>query len=257
MATTLKEILGAMLSDAIRAQHDTNSYLQSIAEQYSANGRLAGLKLPSASIGELQLSLNFAVTGGIEQLEEESVNGKGVEKAMRYICNEVAELLVKTLVHCIQQSGADYKTYYAFVDTLPGNKDFVQHLRRRFYALLLEEKETLVDDNARLRQEPVSRILYHAAAEQLLEHEDIRGFFAQDDARGLQERILEEFDRVLEKELDDIMRESMLPSFRQIQRFGSLNVEIGDEALAQLPPSAIQTMTITINPTGEVETKKS
>ena len=256
MATTLKEILGAMLSDAIRAQHDTNSYLHAIAEQYSENGRLSGLSMPTASIGQLQLTMNFAVTGGIEQLEEEGVNGKGVEKALRYICNEVSELLIKTMVQCIQASHADYKTYYAFIDTLTDNKEFLNHLRRRFYAQLLEVKEDLMDENAKLKEEPILRILLPAAAENLLEHEDIRNFFAQDDAQGLSDHIYEEFSRVLAKELDDIMRESTLPSFRQIQRYGSLNIEIGDEALAQLPPAAIQTMTITINPTGDIKVAK-
>ena len=248
MATTLKDILGAMLSDAIRAQHDANTHLQMLSEQYAANGRLAGMKLPSASIGELTLSLNFAITSGIEEKEEEGVNNSGIEKALKYICNEVSELLIKTLVQGIQNSGADYQTNYAFVDTLTENKEFLRHLRRRFYALLKDEKDHLVDDKAQLVEEAVRNILYKAANEQLLDHEDIRNFFLQEDASGVREHIYEEFNRVLVKELDDIMRESSMQSFRRIHRYGSLKVEIDNAALAQLPPSAVQTMTIVITP---------
>ena len=239
MATTLKDILGAMLSDAIRAQHDANAHLQMLSEQYAANGRLAGMKLPSASIGELTLSLNFAITSGIEEKEEEGVNNSGIE---------VSELLIKTLVQGIQNSGADYQTNYAFVDTLTENKEFLRHLRRRFYALLKDEKEHLVDDKAQLVEEAVRNILYKAANEQPLDHEDIRNFFLQEDASGVREHIYEEFNRVLVKELDDIMRESSMQSFRRIHRYGSLKVEIDNAALAQLPPSAVQTMTIVITP---------
>lgn len=256
MATTLKDILGALLSDAIRAQHETNSYLSLISEQYAANGRLAGMKLPSASIGELTLSLNFAITHGIEEKEVEGVNSQGIDKALRYICNEVSELLIKTMVQNIQDSKADYKTHYAFVDTLPDNKDFLRHLRRRFYALLSEDKDRLVDKStAKLDETALRAIIFDAAKEQLLDHEDIHHFFNQADAEGLREQIIEEFDRVLKKELDDIMRESSMQSFRRIQRYGSLNVEIDNEALAQLPPSAVQTMTITITPPDSIKVK--
>ena len=206
------------------------------------------MKLPSATIGELSISLNFAVKAGVEEKEEEGVNGSSIDKAMRYICNEVSELLIKTMVQGIQTSGADYQTDYAFVDALTDNKEFLRHLRRRFYALLKENKDRLVDENAKLVESVVRAILYEAAYEQLLDHEDIRNFFFQEDAAGVRDRIYEEFDRVLQKELDDIMRESSMQSFRRIHRYGSLNVEIDNDALAQLPPEAIQTMTITITP---------
>jgi len=257
MATTLKDLLGAMLSDAIRAQHESNSYLQMISDQYAANGRLAGMKLPSASLGELTLTLNYAITKGIEEKEEKGVNSQGIDRALRYICNEVSELLIKTMVTCIQESGADYKTHYAFVDTLTDNKDFLRHLRRRFFSLLNEDKDRLVDEKAKLDEPAVRSILYSAAEEQLLDHEDIHGFFLQNDAEGLREHIYSEFDRVLRKELDDIMRESSMQSFRRIQRFGSLNVEIDNEVLAQLPPSQVQTMTITITPPDNIKVENS
>lgn len=254
MATTLKDILGAMLSDAIRAQHDANAHLQMLSEQYAANGRLAGMKLPSASIGELTLSLNFAITQGIEEKEEEGINSQSIDKAVKYICNEVSELLIKTMVQSIQNSGADYRTNYAFIDTLTENKDFLRHLRRRFYALLNDNKENILNGD-KLDELAVRGILYEAAKEQLLDHEDIRKFFLQGDAGGLREFIYTEFDRVLKKELDDIMRESSMQSFRRIQRYSSLNVEIDNEALAQLPPSAVQTMTITITPPDNITVK--
>ena len=256
MATTLKDILGAMLSDAIRAQHDANAHLQMLSEQYAANGRLSGMKLPAASIGQLTLSLNFAITRGIEEREEQGVNSQGIDKALKYICNEVSGLLIKTMVQGIQNSGADYQTNFAFVDTINDNKEFLRHLRRRFYALLNEDKERIVNSEAKLEEPAVRAILYAAAKEQLLDHEDIRNFFLQDDAQGVREHIYEEFARVLEKELDDIMRESSMQSFRRIQRYGSLNVEIDNEALAQLPPSAVQTMTITITPPDDIKIEK-
>ena len=251
MATTLKELLGAVLSDVIRAQHDSNMRLKALSEQYAAGGRMAGLKLPSASIGSLTLSLNYAVTDGITQQEEHGVNDQGVDKTLRYVCNEVSELLIKTLVHCIQNSGVDYKSKYAFVDNLVDNKEFLRHLRRRFFAVLSEQSETLLDENAKLMEEPIRRILLSAAEEQLLDHEDIRGLFMQQDAEGLRSAIYEEYGRVLEKELDDVLRESTMQSFRRIQRYGSLNIELGDEQLAKLPPECVHTLTLTIDSAGE------
>ena len=258
MATTLKEILGAILSDAIRAQHDANTHLQMLADQYGAGGRLSGMKLPSSSLGELELSLSYAVTGGIEQREEKGVNGKEVDKTLRYVARECAELLIKTMVHTIQASNVNYKAHYSFIDTLQDNRDFSRHLTRRFLSLLTADRDTLVGTDAKLIEEGVRNVLYTAAEEHLLDHEDIRNLFLQDDARGLRANIATEMDRVLKKELDDILRESTMPSFRRIQRYGSLQVEIASEALAQLPPDAIKTMTIRVIPSqGDIVVQKN
>ena len=78
----------------------------------------------------------------------------------------------------------------------------------------------------------------------------------QQDASGLKDFIYQDFERVMVKELDDVLRESSIKSFHRIQRYGSLRVEIGDEQLAQLPPESVHTMTITINPaTQEIDIK--
>ena len=248
MATTLKNILGTLLSDVVRAQHESNMRIMRLSEQYSGDGRMAGLKLPSAIIGNLTLSLNYAVVDGIVEEEEKGVNEKGMDKVLRYVCNEVSALLIKTMVSCIQNSHANYTTQYSFVDLLPSNKEFLRHVRRRFLALLSEDIESLLDESGKISEEKLLKILFPAAIEYLLDHEDIRGLFAQDDAQGLRDHICEEFDRVLVKELDDVLRESTISSFHRIQRYGSLNVEIGDEQLAQLPAEKVHTMTITINP---------
>lgn len=239
------------MSDVVRAQHDSNMRLKALSEQYAAGGRLAGLKLPTASIGKLTLSVNYSIPDGITQEEERGVNDSGVGRTLRYVCNEVAELLIKTLVHTIQNSSCDYHSRYAFVDTLIDNKEFLRHLRKRFYALLNDEGEALLDENAKLKEREIRRILHYAAEEQLLDHEDIRGLFQQDDAHGLREEIFTEFGRVLEKELDDVLRESSMQSFRRIQRYGSLNIELGDEKLAQLSPEKVHTLTLTIDTEGE------
>jgi hypothetical protein len=115
-----------------------------------------------------------------------------------------------------------------------------------------------VGTDAKLIEEGVRNVLYTAAEEHLLDHEDIRNLFLQDDARGLRANIATEMDRVLKKELDDILRESTMPSFRRIQRYGSLQVEIASEALAQLPPDAIKTMTIRVIPSqGDIVVQKN
>jgi hypothetical protein len=142
------------------------------------------------------------------------------------------------------------------VDTLPSNTEFLKHVRRRFYALLSEDSESLLDKQGKMKEDNIRRILLPAAVEYLLDHEDIRGLFLQQDAGGLKDFIYQDFERVMVKELDDVLRESSVKSFHRIQRYGSLRVEIGDEQLAQLPPESVHTMTITINPaTQEIDLK--
>lgn len=248
MATTLKDLLCTVLTDVMRAQHESNMRVRRLYDQYGNDGRLAGIKPPSAAIGNLTLTLNYAVTDGIVEEEEKGVNEKGVDRTLRYVCNEVSELLIKTMVHAIKNSHANYATRFAFVDMLPENRDFLKHVRRRFYALLSADTESLIDATGKMKEDLLVGILMPAAVEYLIDHEDIRDLFRQDDAEGLREHICDEFERVLKKELDDILRESAVSSFRRIQKYGSLNIVVGDNQLSQLPPESIQKLTITVNP---------
>ncbi len=255
MATTLKEILGAILSDTIRAQHEVNVMLKNISEQYEKNGRLSGIKMPSASVGQLQLTMKYAVTGGVEQHEEEDTNKKEVLKVLRYIASESSELLIKTLVNSIQNSQIEYHERFGFVDKLPQNKEFVMHFAKRLFGLLLNAQSRLLDEKYSLIESEIHKIIYDSAIEHVLDHEDIRSLFYLDTTEQLHGFIASEFNRVLNKELDDILRESRIPAFRRIQRYGSMSVEIDEKVLSQLPESAIQTMTITITPPDEVSVK--
>lgn len=252
MSTTLKEILGAILSDTIRAQHEVNFMLKNVSEQYEKDGRLSGLKMPTASVGQLQLTLKYAVVGGVEQFQEEDSDQKEVYKVLRYIAFESSVLLVKTLVSSIQNSSIDYKDRFGFVDNLTNNKDFILHFSKRLFGLFSNAQSRLLDAEFNLVENEIYKIIYDAAIENILDHEDIRSLFYLDSSNSLYEFIRTEFERVLHKELDDILRESKLPSFRRIQRYGSLNVEITEQALSQLPDSCIQTMTITIASPNEV-----
>lgn len=248
MATTLKDLLCTVLTDVMRAQHESNMRVRRLYDQYGNDGRLAGIKPPSAAIGNLTLTLNYAVTDGIVEEEEKGVNEKGVDRTLRYVCNEVSELLIKTMVHAIKNSHANYTTKFAFVDMLPENRDFLRQIRRRFFALLSADTESLIDAYGNMKEDLLIGILMPAAVEYLIDHEDIRDLFRQDDAVGLREYICDEFERVLKKELDDIIRESAVSSFRRIQKYGSLNIVVGDNQLSQLPSESIHPLTITVNP---------
>ena len=192
---TLKELLGTILSDVVRAQHESNMRTLRHSERYAADGSIKKKKMPSAMIGNLSLSLNYAIVDGIVSEEEKVVNEKGVDKILRYVCNEMGELLIKTMVNGIQHSPVDYRTNYSFVDTLPSNTEFLKHVRRRFYALLSEDSESLLDKQGKMKEDNIRRILLPAAVEYLLDHEDIRGLFLQQDAGGLKDFIYQDFER--------------------------------------------------------------
>lgn len=55
-----------VLRDVLSAQHQANLLSESIAEQYKAAGVLRQLSLPAVTIGDIELSLRFAIAPGIE-----------------------------------------------------------------------------------------------------------------------------------------------------------------------------------------------
>lgn len=255
MPTSLKDIIGAILTDTIRAQHDTNNYLSLLSDQYSKNGKLEGFAMPSAKMSEIELTMKYAVTGGIVENEEEGVNSKEVSKTLRYIARESAELLIKTLVHCIQESSVAYQQRFAFIDTLPDNRDFRTHFQRRLLALLVEENDVQVGDEL-MSQERMSVTILPCAQEQLVNHVDLQGLYQLPGAENLPQMISEHFASALDKDLDDIMRESKLPAFRTIQRYGSLMVEVDSDAVSKMDPSQVQQLRIKVGP-GAADVKVS
>ena len=47
---TLKDLLGTILSDVVRAQHESNMRTSRLSERYAADGSMAGMQMPSAMI---------------------------------------------------------------------------------------------------------------------------------------------------------------------------------------------------------------
>ncbi len=247
---TLKDILGAVLCDVIRAQHQTNEYSKMLSEQYQQGGKMQGMKLPSAQIGQLELSFKYAVIDGVEEQEVESVNNSGVRRALVYVVKESVPLLLKTFIREVHDSGIAYQEKYAFIDTLMENKEFIKHLNKRFITLLMEQLDELLDNEQKLDFDKVYKAIIDAADDQILEHDDIVPVMRLGGEVTMNQRMNNAFEASLRKELDDILRESTMASFRRIQRFGSMNVELNSEKLGMMDGSLVNTMVVKIGPDG-------
>ena len=245
----LKDIIDAVLRDTVRAQHQTNMYTQMLAESYQQGGKFFGLNLPGAAIGELSLDFRFAVKGDLTYKEEENVNYKNINFLLRKVASECTTLLLKTFVRTVRGKMADYKEEFGFIDTLEQNRPFTERLTKRFSSILIERSANLTDEKSgQPSPDAITSVVLSVADEQILDHEDLIDLFAKPGNEKLRHTIHSEFERVLKKDMDDLIRENTVGNMKNRHRLGSLNVEMDAAELSQLPESAIQQFHIKVYP---------
>ena len=142
-----------------------------------------------------------------------------------------------------------YKEEFGFIDTLEQNRPFSERLTRRFSSLLVERSATLTDEKSgQPSPDAVTAVVLSVADEQILDHEDLTDLFARPGNEKLRQTIHAEFERVLKKDMDDMLRENSFGNMKNRHRLGSLNVEMDAEELSKLPESAIQQFHIKVYP---------
>lgn len=245
----LKEVISSIMRDMILAQHQANQFSQSLSEAYKQSGRISGLQPPAVALGGIELDLRYSIKEGVEEVEEESINYKETNRYLRYAARESANLLIKTLVHTVQNSGINYKDAgYEFIDNLAENHKYIRQLAKRNFAKLTEDVNDLMSNKNKLDSSKMEKALLVVAEKEILQNEDLKGLYALSEQGKLQNDINKSFQAALSKEIGDIVKESFQADFRKIQRFNSLQVVIDSEELSKLPDSAIQHIKLKINP---------
>ena len=245
----LKEVIGSILRDTILAQHQANQFSQSLSESYKKSGRTSGFRLPAVALGEFEIDLRYSIKEGIEEVEEEDVDYQETNRYVRYIARESAELMVKTLMQCVQKTGLDYqKEGYAFIDQLTSNRKYIRQLAKRLFAILTTDVTNLMSEAKTLDAAKIITILMAAVEKEVLTEDSLKDLFALSKKVDLPTDIKKAFQSAVSKEIKNIIAESQQVSFRKIQRFGSMQVIIDSEELGKLPESAIQHFKMRVTP---------
>lgn len=57
----LKEVIASVLRDVIEAQHEANLLTEALSEEYGENGLPKHLLVPAVNIGEMEITLKYAI----------------------------------------------------------------------------------------------------------------------------------------------------------------------------------------------------
>ena len=60
----LQDIVSSVLQDILMAQHEANLIAESLAEEYASSPVLKSFPVPAVSVGEMEITLHFAIVGG-------------------------------------------------------------------------------------------------------------------------------------------------------------------------------------------------
>ena len=65
----LQDIVASVLNDVLSAQHQANLIAESLAEEYASSPILKAFPVPAVSVGEMDITLNFAIVGDEQRCE--------------------------------------------------------------------------------------------------------------------------------------------------------------------------------------------
>jgi hypothetical protein len=68
----LQDIVASVLQDVLSAQHQANLIAESLAEEYASSPVLKSFPVPAVSVGEMEITLNFAIVGGEKMKDQDA-----------------------------------------------------------------------------------------------------------------------------------------------------------------------------------------
>lgn len=75
----LHDIVASVLQDVLSAQHQANLIAESLAGEYASSPMLKAFPVPAVSVGEMEVTLRFAIVGG----ENLRIEGRQDDEAVR------------------------------------------------------------------------------------------------------------------------------------------------------------------------------
>ena len=246
--TNLKQVISSVLRDVTQAQHEVAGYARELAQ--SGLQTTGGTSVsPVAMVGELTLSLRYAVQDGEDITEVKVLNPTASDRLLGNISEQLAKLIIRKLVHQTKISGIPYAPNgFSYIDDLGDNRRLIDYIAHRMFTRLKSNVEKLYNEQHEFEVEPIADQVLAVGEEDLFRHSDIEGLFALPGGTEL----LTETRRVLDDEVSEEIRKIILEE-QGAQLFSyrterSLRIEIDAERLKEYPAEVIQSITIKVVP---------
>lgn len=246
----LNSLIGSILRDVIRAQHEANLYSLALKEAYGENSEAGGFRVPGALLGELELDLQYAVRKADVQHEESETD----YPALRRFFAQLAEQLARTALTSVATttSSADAGDPEGLNLLLSQEQDlergFGLFLGRKIGEGLAGQAAGLVKEDGSLDTDLLIRNVMKTIDVHLLQNPDLEQLFGTRDGDGrLRERA-----RASLVTMMTVLTAKRVKDYNFVRRrvFSTQEIIVTADELKKVPPEAIQSLRIRISPNG-------
>lgn len=246
----LNSLIGSVLRDIIRAQHEANLYSLSLRETYGTQAETRDFRVPGALLGELELSLQYAVRSTDVPHEEAATD----YPALRRFFGELAQQLARTALTSVATatSSADTEDPEGLSLLLSQEQDlergFGRFLSRKIGERLNGQAAALVKEDGNLDVDLLIRNVMKTVDTHLLENPDLDGLFGwENGGRELRQKARSTLVTMM-----TVLTAKRVKDYNFIRRkvFSTQEIIITADELKKVPAGAIQTLRIRVSPHG-------
>lgn len=244
----LNSLIGSILRDVVRAQHEANLYSLALGEAYGAHGEARGLRIPGVQLGDIELDLQYAVRQSDVPHEETGPD----YPALRRFFGELAEQLAHTALTSVAAttSSANTEDPEALGLLLRQEQDLQQgfgaFLGRKIGEKLNGQAAVLVTPEGDIDSDRLVSIVMETAEIHLLRNPDLETLFRGRDDDGhlrakARENLLTMMNVLAAKRVRDY-------NFLRTRSYSGQEILITADELRKVSPEAIQSLRLRINP---------
>lgn len=246
----LNSLIGSLLRDVIRAQHEANLYSLSLKEAYGENSEARGFQVPGALLGELELDLQYAVRKTDVQHEESETD----YPALRRFFGQLAEQLARTALTSVTTttSSADAGDPEGLNLLLSQEQDlergFGQFLSRKIGEGLNGQASALVKTDGSLDTDLLIRNVMKTIDAHLLQNPDLGQLFGgRDGDAPLRQKARSNLVTMM-----TVLTVKRVKDYNFVRRkvFSTQEIIITADELKKVPPEAVQSIRLRISPHG-------
>lgn len=246
----LNSLIGSILRDVIRAQHEANLYSLSLKEAYGRTTEARDFRVPGVLLGELELDLQYAIRNADVPHEESETD----YPALRRFFGQLAEQLARTALTSVATttSSADAEDPQGLSLLLSQEQDlergFGPFLRRKIGEKLDGQAAALVKADGSLDTDLLIECVMQTIDTHLLQNPDLEQLFGQRDG----ESRLRQTARSNLVSMMTVLTAKRVKDYNFLRRkvFSTQEIIITADELKKVPPEAVQSLHIRISPHG-------
>lgn len=241
----LDKLLGAILRDMVAAQHEAYLYALKLSAAY----RDTPATLPTVCFGETELTLHCGFSDDTAMKKAFEIDTGAIRRSLRNASAEIAGIVIADVIAVVTGQTDALKNDRSPIAKLDREKklkhNFTIFLGDKIADLLTERRAEFIESDGRFNLKSLQEIILQITDEQVLSHRDLTYLFSEDPTDKLRKDIRQTLQADLATVLPHLLKDT---TSGRSKAYESIDVVTGAAALAELPPTCIQTLRLKIQP---------